>query len=333
MPALALGPNSKVMVYVGLDLLGDGLIKLPFVRALRHAFPQGNLVWVAGRGKSVYGSSLAPLVRGLLNAVIEDAHIGNSAHELLFRPLGGDQFDLVIDTQRRFLTSLILKRVRTRMFISGAGDFVLSDVKPAEGYQKPEAMIRQMLDLLEIATGQPAETNAPLPIEEDMRILAAKLLRGGYAYVAIAPGAGGKHKQWPLDNFVTAARTLAHGGRVPVFLLGPDERDWYGHLSAVVPSALFPLQNPMARGYDLRADLTIALAQRCIAGLANDSGGGHLIAASGIPLVSLFGPTDPGKFAPMARRLIILRAQDFGGDDMKLIPPANALHALDQLMG
>lgn len=332
MPAPVLGPESKVLVYVGLDLVGDGLIKLPFVRALRAAFPRGNITWLAGRGKSAYASALAPLVAGLIDEVIEDADIGNHAYELIVPPMRGLSFDLVIDTQRRFLTSLILKRIRTRVFVSASGDFVLSDVKAPEGYVKPEPMIRQMLDLIEIATSRATDPYAAMPLSEDVRTIAAKLLRPGYSYIAISPGAGGKIKQWPIDNFVGMARTLANIGKVPVFLLGPEEENWFGHLAAAVPTGLFPLQNPSARALNYRADLTIALAQRCVAGVANDSGGGHMIAAAGIPMISLFGPTDPAKFAPSTKRLTIIRAQEFGGQDMALIPPGNVLNALEELL-
>jgi ADP-heptose:LPS heptosyltransferase len=43
-------PGPRVVTYVDLDLVGDGLTKLPYVRAVRHAFPDGELIWVAGRG-------------------------------------------------------------------------------------------------------------------------------------------------------------------------------------------------------------------------------------------------------------------------------------------
>ena len=64
-------PPASVMVYVGLDRVGDGLLKLPFVRGLRHAFPAATITWVAGKETSVYASTLAPVVSGLLDEVIE----------------------------------------------------------------------------------------------------------------------------------------------------------------------------------------------------------------------------------------------------------------------
>ena len=61
-------------------------------------------------------------------------------------------------------------------------------------------------------------------------------------------------------------------------------------------------------------------ADRLAAAVANDSGTGHLIAAAGTKLVSLFGPTRAAKFAPAAPRLEIVAAQDFGGEAMEAIP-------------
>ncbi|NIR60258.1 MAG: glycosyltransferase family 9 protein, partial [Gammaproteobacteria bacterium] len=80
---------ATVLVYVGLDLIGDGLMKLPFVRALRHAFPEARIIWLAGQGKSVYAGALRPLVAGLIDEVIEDAGIRGRLSELWRRPLAG----------------------------------------------------------------------------------------------------------------------------------------------------------------------------------------------------------------------------------------------------
>jgi ADP-heptose:LPS heptosyltransferase len=333
MAGLDLPRAPRVLVYVGLDLVGDGLIKLPFVQALRHAFPQGELIWVAGKGASAYRNALAPLVAGLLDAVVDQAEIGSRIGELFSaRPLAGQAFDLVIDTQRRFLTTLIVKRLRSDYFLSGALDFLLSDVKPPAGYQRPRALARELLDLLALATGRASEPMSPVALAPELEALAARLLPAGPVYVALSPGAGGLDKRWPLQNFVTVANSLAQNGRVPVMLLGPDEQGWREDLAAAAHDAIFPLQHPAVRAYNFRADVSVALARRCAAGVAVDSGGGHLIAASGTRLVSLFGPTDPEKFAPLATGLLVVKAQRWGGSEMERIPPAAVLQAIEELL-
>ena len=90
-------PPASVLVYVGLDRVGDGLLKMPFVRGLREAFPEARITWVAGKETSVYAGVIAPEVTGLLDEVIETARIGATPTELFRRPLDGRRFDLVID--------------------------------------------------------------------------------------------------------------------------------------------------------------------------------------------------------------------------------------------
>ena len=68
---------GTILVYVGLDAVGDGLMKLPFVRALRAAFPSARITWMAGKGHTVYAGSLAPLVAGLVDEVLDQAGIGS----------------------------------------------------------------------------------------------------------------------------------------------------------------------------------------------------------------------------------------------------------------
>ena len=319
---------STILVYVGRDLMGDGLIKLPFVRALRGAFPAARITWLAGTGKTVYAGPLRPLVAGLIDEIIEDAGIGRTVTELLRRPLPDREFDLVIDTQRRILTTLILKRIVHRRFLSPAADYRLSEIKPDGRDPKPPALIRQLLDLVELASGQATEPHVAPPLPAEPRERARQLLPDGPAYIGLAPGAGGRHKCWPLENFAAIARLELQRQRMPVFILGPAESDWVAPLRAGVPDAKFPLQD--AGSSDPL--LTLALAERLAVAVANDSGGGHLLAAGGVPLVSLFGPSSAAKFAPLAKRLKLVTAQEFGATEMAAIPTKAVAGAIEALL-
>ncbi|CAA7614634.1 ADP-heptose:LPS heptosyltransferase [Candidatus Terasakiella magnetica] len=307
---------ASILVYVGLDAVGDGLIKLPFIRALRQAFPAARITWMAGKGHTVYADTLAPVVSGLIDEVLDEAGLGSKVAELLRRPLPDRSFDLIIDTQRRLLTTLILKRIRHGRFISASGNFRLSDARPGPGWSKPPAMVAQLMTLVELASGKPAEASAPLPRQPETEAEAERLLPSGPAYVGLAPGAGGKYKCWPLERFIELGRRITNRGAVPVILLGPAETEWRDEITTALPQALFPLQQIAG----VTPMLTIALARRMRAAVANDSGTGHMLAAADITLISLFGPTPPEKFAPSTARLHLLRAQDFGTAAMEAIP-------------
>ncbi len=322
---------ESVLVYVGLDRVGDGLLKLPFVRGLRKAFPDAHITWLAGKETSVYASVLAPLVEGLLDEVIEYAGIGLHPSELLRRPLAGRRFDLVIDSQKIFWASLSLWRIPHKTFISPAARFLLSSKKPQKGYKFPKSMQRQLLDLLELASGEtyPTPDNLNLAPSPQYRVDALKLLPVGADYVGFAPGSGGKPKCWDLENFIRLAGEQAEKGRIPVFFLGPQEPEWMAQIRAQLPSSLFPLQQK-DNGFDPL--YTIALAERMAASVSNDSGVGHMIALAGKPLVSLFGPTVPEKFMPMSAHLTIIEAKTFGGREMALIPYATVADALEDAL-
>jgi ADP-heptose:LPS heptosyltransferase len=318
---------ETILVYVGLDLLGDGLMKLPFARALRNAYPEARITWLAGKGRTVYAGKLKPLVAPLIDEVIEEAGIGRRWSELLTRPLPGRRFDLILDSQRRLRTTLILRRIDHGRFVSGCTGYLFSDLRPPGAltfsYRKPPAVVGQMLELLALACGgrpdAPLDLSGGIRLPEEVGVEAARLLPEGGRYVGLAPGAGDRRRRWPLDNFIALGKRLTERGLTPVFLLGPEERDLAAPLRAGLPQARLPLEEPEA-ALDLEPLLTIALAARCALCVANDSGNGHLLATAGVPLVWLCGPTPPEKFAPRVPGLSVIRAQDFGDSEMAAIP-------------
>ncbi len=322
---------ESVLVYVGLDRVGDALLKLPFVRGLRRAFPDSHITWLAGKETSVYATCMAPAIEGLIDEVIENAGIGLHPSELLKKPLGGRKFDLVIDSQKIMWASASLWRIPHKTFISPAGRFLLSSKKPPKGYKFPKSMQRQLLDLLELASGQKFETPKGLGLDpgKAYRADAQELLPGDQAYIGFAPGSGGKPKCWNMENFTRLAKAQAEQGRIPVFLLGPQEPEWLEPIRAQVPSALFPLQEK-DNGFDPL--YTIALAERMTASVSNDSGVGHMVALGGRPLISLFGPTVPEKFMPMSEHLTIIEAKNYGGREMSLIPYDAVADALEGIL-
>jgi ADP-heptose:LPS heptosyltransferase len=321
---------ETILIYVGQDLVGDGLMKLPFVRALRYAFPQARITWLAGNKASVYANSLAPLVEGLIDEVVVDVEIGASWKELFSHPLARRHFDLIIDTQRRFRNTLVLKRTSHQRFVSGTLNFLLSDIrprKPRKRAAKKPGMVQQLLNLLSASMGQPVEGMVALPASPNHAKTAKILLPEGTRYFGLAPGSSQQRKCWPFERFLALASHLAEQGYKPVFVLGPAEEGLCEQARRSVPDALFPLQSseiPEAQAYTPM--LTIEIAKLLSGAVTNDSGTAHMLAAANTPLVSLFGPTPARKFAPATPILKVIEANDFGSREMAAIP----LEAVEQ---
>ena len=85
---------------------------------------------------------------------------------------------------------------------------------------------------------------------------------------------------------------------MPVFILGPDEAALQSCIPAAIPSGFFRRTTSTdAEGPDVSSGpgLVIALGQRMVAAVTNDSGAGHMLALSQVPLVSLYSKANPQK--------------------------------------
>lgn len=322
---------AAVAVFTHGELIGDALIKIPFLRAVRDVFPDQRIVWISTEETQLQ-STLRPLVEGLIDTIHASTGIGRSPFDLL-RPMPiRERFSLVIDTQTVLWRTLLARRLRHDVFVSPCADYRFSDRRPPAGYKQPRHVVDGLFDLLEVASGQRPALDKAIPIPREAADEAFARLPDGPAYVAIAPGAGKRVKCWPLERFVELARAQVARGRVPVFFLGPAELEWLAALRAAVPQALFPLQDAPLAGPRYTPVRTIALARGCAAALANDSGASHLFGIADVPLLTLYGPTIAEKLRPKVKRGAVLTATAFGGREMERIPTAAVVQALDGLL-
>ena len=105
------------------------------------------------------------------------------------------------------------------------------------------------------------------------------------AYAVFHPFASTPEKTWPAAGFLAVAEHLREkAGLDPVFLAGPDDN-----------SAAFAGFN-VYRNAPLDQVISIVAGAQLFIG--NDSGPAHIAAAFGVPVVALFGPSDPVNWAP-----------------------------------
>lgn len=262
--------RKKILVYVGLDLLGDGLIKIPFLKSLRNLFPNSEITWFAGKGSSVFKSTLQPLSKNLIDNVLDNKDFGSNFFDI-FKAKNFTKYDIVIDTQKRFLTTLILSMIPKKLFVSASCKFWFSDFFYTD-YQEKN-LSKQLVDLTLFFSNLPQN-----------RIYKKNI--NNFKKVAICPGASVSWKRWPINKFLEIADFLKKKKYKPIFILGPQEKD----LERILKSQkVFKSDNPMK---------TLEFAKKCNFGISNDTGCGHLIASAGIPIITIFGPTDSQKFSP-----------------------------------
>jgi heptosyltransferase-1 len=116
----------------------------------------------------------------------------------------------------------------------------------------------------------------------------------------INPGAGWGAKCWPEANYAEVARWLAARSITPLINFGPGEEKLAEAVQQQAPGS-----------HLLKANLPqlIAITRRAALFVGGDTGPLHLASALGVPVVALFGPTDPARNGPYCGRNVVLRSK------------------------
>ena len=292
--------------------MGDVLHAFPAVHALMASDSGLSVDWVINPAFAELLDYLPGIRRKILFRRRELGRFSSffSAARELLRELRREKYDAIIDLQGLFRSALV--------GIFARGGLLCG---PAEAREKaarmcyrrklryPEntshaiekncAMIKDFSGLEKISS------HYPLPEVEKYSEAARRLLAEnglqGKKWIAIAPGARWKTKQWPPEFFAAAAHRIAD--RLPdydfVLLGSPSEKE----LCAKVRNAA-----PTVRFTDFSGQTTpgglVEIIRHSELLVCNDSGPMHIAAAAGTPVLALFGPTDPsltGPYGPQCR--------------------------------
>jgi len=335
---------ARTILIVKVAAVGDAVMALPMLSALRAMHPDAHLTWLCGK-------SIRPLLDAIpgIDAVreIDDSRLfsRNRAQRVAevvrtWRVLKGKTFDLVLlahrDRRYRLLTLPLRYRELRKL---GAG----RRAGPLCGRSHADEYVR-MVTGLDDWHAQRFAPPQPTIVES---AASGELIRfaAGRPVVALAPG-GARNaartsplKRWPLDRYVRLAERLAHRGFGVVVVGDPTEAwvsDAFGQTAAL----------------DLVGRTTIpellGVLARCAATVAHDSGPLHLATLTGCPVVALFGPTHPDAFAARDRPVHVLwpgqqlpcapcyDGREFAACDnnlcMQMIEIDDVMHRLDGFM-
>ena len=326
---------KSILVYSGGEAIGDALYKLNFIKNLRYNFPNSKITWLAGQGKTEYSYTLKPLVNNLIDEVVDNLKIGVNPFIEFIKPSPiKKEYDVIIDTQTVVLPTLCLKKIKHKIFLSASAKWIFSDLKPNNFSIKNTSLNDRLNIFIKLINNNEVHyCKEDIKIEDKYIKLSNKLLPKGKTYIGISPGAGDKAKIWPLNKFVKLAQGQVNKNRIPVFFLGPDEKNLLENIKKNVPQAIFPEWTNSAIKSGLKGPiLVIALAKQINVAIANDSGTGHMFAVAGTKLISLFSKHNSIKYAPNTKELIILDSKKWGGVDPNLIPLQEVEKSINKLL-
>jgi heptosyltransferase-2 len=298
--------------------VGDAIMALPALRAVRKRFPEAEIAIVGRpyvadiyRDQEICDQLIAYDPSGL--------HKGFSARERLAAELRAQKFDVALLLQNAFDAAWLAWRANIPERIGYARDarsFLLTKAVPPPRHGEIPAHEKfYYLELLRRAGWLDVvhdESLIKLYVPEEKRRSADEFLcksgvRHGVLRIAIAAGASyGSAKCWPPPRFAEVANRMHSEADADVILFGTAAE---ANVSTAISTEM--RRPPIdLTGKTAIADLP-ALLSLCHLFIGNDSGAMHVAAAVGLPIVGVFGPTDPNGTAPVTTRCSIVQQRPY----------------------
>ncbi|MBU1739994.1 MAG: lipopolysaccharide heptosyltransferase II [Proteobacteria bacterium] len=303
-------PRSENILVRAVNWVGDAVMTLPALAALRRARPEARItVLVRPRVADIYEAS--GLADELMFYVKPGRHQGFSGMWRLAREIRQKRFDRAVLFQNAFEAAALvwLARVPFRAgYNTDARSFLLNQSIKLGDNIKVKHQVYYYLNLIE-GLGLEASFSEPrLKLRDEeyqaaRDFLSEKLDLSG-PLIGLAPGAAyGPAKCWFPERFAQTADRLIGDHQAGVVIFGgPDEARTAAEVAGLIES---PRVLNLAGQTTLKQAL--ALIGVCDLFLTNDSGLMHVAAAQEVPMVAVFGSTNPLTTGPRGDKSVIVR--------------------------
>jgi heptosyltransferase II len=298
--------------------VGDAIMALPALRVVRGKFAEAQIAIVAR-------PYVADLYReqGVCDELIAYQpgvqHRGWRAREALAAELRTKKFDVALLMQNAFDAAWLAWRAGVPERIGYARDMrgilLTKSIRVPKAGEIPAHEKFYYLELLRRAgwiSALPDEAHITLHVSDaarrrGMEVLVEAGARANAQRIAVGAGASyGSAKCWAPDRFAKALNEFLAHTDADVILFGTAAE------ATVSQAIAADLRRPPIdlTGKTSIADLPGVLSQ-CHLFLGNDSGAMHVAAAVRLPVVAVFGPTDPFGTAPVTPRATIVQQKPY----------------------
>jgi lipopolysaccharide heptosyltransferase II len=285
------GSVASILV-IRLYFIGDVLLSTPVLAALRDSFPGARTTTlIKRRARDVLVGN--PDVDEVL--VYDEAPDYHNPIRLarLGLELRRRRFDLAVDLTGDLRSSwmLVAADPAFRVGFNHVGLGRLLDRRIP--YRSEGHVVDHLLKTAELVGARTERADPRVYLTEEERDRARSLAGQAGSYLAMAPGANSPLRRWPARRFGELAGAARNGLGIPtVFVGAPSDSVLCEEAEAHSGGA----GRSLAGRTSLRALAAVVGGARLFVG--NDSGPLHIAAAAGTPVVGLFGPNSPDRFAP-----------------------------------
>lgn len=310
--------SLKNILIIKPSSLGDIVLALPALTALRKSFPDARISWLIR-------PEFAPLLQNhphLDEIIIFDRkHLGKAwfhpgaTRSLLYliKRLRRAEFDAVIDFQGLFRTASLawLSNCKKRFGIAGAREFAhLFYTNKIKQTKDCIHLVDFYLKIIEAAGATELDVQFIIPEHPEAADAVKSLLESHNVsldnYVVFIPGSAHEDKRWPVERFAELAERISSQFELHVVATGDAGE-------AALVEKLKELANVTVTNIAGKTSLSelVVLLKNARLVVSNDTGPGHIAAALSTPLVLMFSWSNPARIAPYKRIECLVAREPF----------------------
>ncbi len=299
----------KNILVRGTNWIGDVIMSLPAVSSVRRTFPHARITvlakpWVA----QLYRA--CPDIDDVIVFQSPGIHDGIGGKIRLAAQLRKEKFDLAVLLQNAIEAAIIawLARIPLRAGYNSdcRGLFLTHSVRRTRAIRKIH-QIGYYLEMVETLGFETSGRDINIVPDNDYSLAAKKILTENNikekdTLIGIAPGASyGPAKMWFPERFAAVADRLADEFSARIILFGSaGDRERTDLVQQYSKNTMINLA-----GETTLKEVT-GLIRECNLFISNDSGLMHLAGALNIPLIAIFGSTNPTTTSPTGRKSVVI---------------------------
>jgi len=288
--------------------LGRVMLTTPLLMALGNAFPEARFDWAISEWALQAISSNPRVTRTIHTGPGDISDDNRDSVSKLVETIRGEAYDTCFIPSRSGALARVaaLAGIAQRIGLSEGGrNSHTVAVRPLEGERQTARTYLSLAAAVGVdeATIAAAEMEFH-PTDSDRTTVTRWLVEefdwlGDTPLVVLHPGGGENpsqtniNKRWPAHRFARLANYLTRTHHVRIIVVGTAEERWLAdQVAGMVP---FPVMNRAGR---VGLGELGALCELASLYVGNDVGSTHVAAATGCPTLAIYGPTDPGVYAP-----------------------------------
>ncbi|NIM58275.1 MAG: lipopolysaccharide heptosyltransferase II [Candidatus Aminicenantes bacterium] len=287
--------------------IGDSILAIPAAYSLSRNFPHAQ-IWVAAKHwvKELFVSH--DFIKGIISLPDDD---GFKSLKDSVRKIKSFHFDIGVLLTNSFSSALLfyLSKIPERWGYNTDGRRVL--LTRGVALKKGEDSSHQLNYYLDLISGLGLKTSPPkisLPVTEEEKGKAKEMLLSLNVNLTkplaiLNPGASyGPSKRWHARNYAKLAILLQDRKKADILITGSkDEAELAESIASLMAKKPFNLTGKtnlrLLAGLISNADLFIS----------NDSGPMHIANALKIPVIAIFGPTNPSYTGPFQQPAVVIK--------------------------